>query len=458
MWLWLVLGVRLPPHPNEHESLPFLLDSDVVPFLQSHNRSVIMFGALHYDVAFVNYAIFHYSDRIGFAFANSSAMPAQCFTFPCIVAYAGERMLPLIQPAHSSAFFMNWCANVLNPTDFRLTIPEQVRLIFDGQIPTVFCVDCDSRPANVPLEAAFYIVPRSALLYFGLGSESGNSYLFHPSDHKFLQSDAKWENVHESPIMSGMDKVETKAYFCGYFLDMKETTGDTDSDILLRLAAKFGDNLTVVLTNEHEGCGIFGRGRLYRLAVPFFFMFKSGSVGGERWFIKGEGAHDYDQVESLVIGVLSGTEPYRYLNTTLPKQPPDPRFREVNALTVTDAVITPDKVTLLMVTSPWCPHCSELRPILKATSRLLDPSVVEFFWINGIGNDMPTVIPDYRGYPAMWMWPAGENYTEAVPFTRNRTIGTILSYIDELGQSKNFTMPEYNETELMAAVSSAEGD
>jgi hypothetical protein len=254
--------------------------------------------------------------------------------------------------------------------------------------------------------------------------------------------------------MCGADKVETKAYFCGYFLDMDETTGDIDSDILLRLAAQFGDNLTVVLTNVREGRGLFGRGRLYRLQVPFFFMFKSKNVSGERWFIAGDDAHDYDKVETLVTGVLAGTEPYRYLSTTVPEQAPDSRFREVNALTVTEAVIRPDKVTFLMVLSLLCPQCPELRLVLKATSRLLDPSVAEFFWINGIGNDMPTVIPDYRGYPALWMWPAGENYTEALPFTRNRTIGTILSYIEELGQNKNFTMPEYDETELMAAVRS----
>jgi hypothetical protein len=295
----------LLPHPTEPERLPFLLDPDVASLLQLHNRSVIMFGARHYDVDFVNYTIFHDSDRISFAFANSSALPLQCLTFPCMVASAGERMLPLIQPVHSISFFMNWCANVLDPTDFRLTIPEQVRLIFNGQVPTVFCVK--SRP-----EAMFYIIPRSALLYFGLGSDPGKSYLFRPADYKVLPYDGKWEKVQESPIMGGMDKVETKVYFCGYFFDSEETTGDTDSNILLRLAAKFGDNLTVALTSVSEGRGLFGSGRLYRLAVQFFFMFKLGSVGGERWFIEGEDAHDYDQVESLVARVLAGTEPCQY--------------------------------------------------------------------------------------------------------------------------------------------------
>jgi hypothetical protein len=82
-------------------------------------------------------------------------------------------------------------------------------------------------------------------------------------------------------------------------------------------------------------------------------------------------------------------------------------------------------------------------------ASLIDPAVVSFYWMNGQENDMPAVIPEYEGWPQLFLWPTGENYTNAVQFDDERTMDNLLAFIRDIGGSTEFKVPQYDPLELM---------
>jgi hypothetical protein len=186
MFLTLILSIRIKEFPSESSSLPVLSDSEVAEFLASHSHSVILYEDFRARIEFTNYGIAHYRDRIGFAIANTSAAPKSCTAFPCFTAYSGSTVLPLPQPTHFSSVFATWLAGLLDPSAIKLSIAEQVRRVFMDPDPSILCVECNERPAQVPDSVPVYLVPQSALGWFMLKTEPGTPYLYRPKDRSFI--------------------------------------------------------------------------------------------------------------------------------------------------------------------------------------------------------------------------------------------------------------------------------
>jgi hypothetical protein len=438
--------LRLLEHPTESESLPVLSASDIPSFLQSHNRSVILYVSSPIPICFMDYAIARYRDRIAFALANATSGPR-------FAAYSGDAPLPLLQPGHSAAAFATWCENVLEPGTFRLLLPEQFRDFLNGIENAVFCVDCDRHPEAVASSVPFFSVNQAALSFFKLPADRGALYLWRPRDRQLLPFLGDFDAESQTPILSARDaQVESKEFFCGYYIAPNEDTAVIDIEILLNLSAAFGDRLQVVATNLEDGNQLAVAGRLLRQPLPFFFMFRSGAIGPNRWWITDDEAHSWATVSSFVERVLNGSQPYTFLNSTFREHGPEVRWREVNSIVADKFLLNHNKVTLLMLITGWCALCRNFYIIGNYTSYLVDPDVVEFYWMHGETNDIPPVVPDFVGFPQLFLWPAGENYTKPVRFNGDRTVPNLFKFIEDNGGHPNFTPPEYDLSELNTRI------
>jgi hypothetical protein len=450
MLLGLVLALRLESHPSESESMLRLSESSITSFLSTRNHSVILYNFSLAGADFMNFGIARFRDRISFAFTDlSTNMPPSCTSLPCIVAYSRTDPIPLPQPNASSSLFAAWCESVLDPSAIRLSVPEQVRAALNRRDSLLFCVDCDRRPESVDASVPVYLVRHSALAAFGLPSDPGAVYLWRPRDRQFLPFHGNFAAESRSPILSMADHFETKEFFCGYFITADEEAAINDIGILIKLAGEFGDKLSVVTASRQDGKPIALPGRFHRHPLPFFFMFRSGQISPNRWFIPSERSHDYATVRAFVQRVIEGKQPYTFLNATLKFEPPTIRLRQVNALNAERLLLNKNKVTLLMILSSGCPICKKWFAMGDYAAGLIDPAIVSFYWMNGQENDMPAVIPDYEGWPQLFLWPAGDNYTTAVQFDDERTMDNLLAFIRDLGGSPEFKVPVYDPLELV---------
>jgi thiol-disulfide isomerase/thioredoxin len=222
--------------------------------------------------------------------------------------------------------------------------------------------------------------------------------------------------------------------------------------ILTAIGTRYAERLNVVMVANDEGKDLAEKGKLAKKQLPFFFMFNSSHIDGQRWFLVGEESHDLAKIDAFVQRVLAGTEPFTYTHSALPEQPPSVLFREVNALVVEQAVLKKDKATLLMLLTPSCPHCRNFKPIVNATANLLGTEKVEFYWMDANQNDMPPAIPEFKFFPTVFLWPAGENWTTPVTFDGEKTITGLVEFIKANCGIPDFVVPEYDKQELMKGV------
>jgi thiol-disulfide isomerase/thioredoxin len=358
-------------------------------------------------------------------------------------------VLPLPQPTHFSSVFATWLAGVLDPSAIRLSIPEQVRRVFMNLDPLILCVDCKVRLQEVPDLVPVYLVSQAAFGWFMLKTDPGTAYPYWPKDQSFISLGGNCAEESVTPILAATDKYDSKEFFCGYVLSQTESTADNDTMILTAIGTRYAERLNVVMVANDEGNEIAEKGKFARKQLPFFFMFNSNHVDEQRWFLVGEEPHDLAKV---VQRVVAGTEPFTSTHSTLPEQPPSFLFREVNGLVVEQAVLKKDKATLLMLLTPSCPHCRNCKPIVNTTANLLGIGKVEFYWMDANQNDMLPAIPEFKFFPTVFMWPAGENWTTPVTFYGEKTITGLVKFIKANCGIPDFAVPEYDEQELMRGV------
>jgi thiol-disulfide isomerase/thioredoxin len=277
-----------------------------------------------------------------------------------------------------------------------------------------------------------YLVSKDVFEIFNLNL-SDNIYLFRGKDRQLLPYKGDFVKESQTPIKRVPDNYKTKEYFCGYILGHDVNQSDIEIRNLISLSRVYGNVLDVVVFTVEEAKELIVTGRLSLFSAPFLFVFRSGAIEAGRWVLKGEDSLNYDQASDFLERVLNGTENFTVVSSEVPEQGPDVCLREVNALTITDAVLTDLQVTLLLITAHWCPHCREFRPIVDATAKALRQADVAFYWINAPTNDLPSFIPDASAYPRLFLWPAGEDYKRAVQYTGNRTVPDLMEFIKEKG-------------------------
>jgi hypothetical protein len=66
--------------------------------------------------------------------------------------------------------------------------------------------------------------------------------------------------------------------------------------------------------------------------------------------------------------------------------------------------------------------------LAKAADLLADKNV-KFYWMNEPPNDLPSFIPDHSGFPTLYLWPAGENYTQPITYGSAPELAELLDWI-----------------------------
>jgi thiol-disulfide isomerase/thioredoxin len=273
-------------------------------------------------------------------------------------------------------------------------------------------------------------------------------FLYRPKDRQLIPYKSGTDT--DTPIKNGADNYTGKEFFAGYYINPAQNATELDAEeqILLSLARKNSERFEFVIFGANEAKNVANVGKFEALAHPYIFAFRSANLSAGRWFLQGPEALDATQVELWLGRIADGAEEHSVLAAPLPDEGPDVRVREVNAVTAERSVISKERVTLLLSAATWCQHCRKFRPMLATVADLLRDYPVSFFWINTPNNDAPPVVPEHKGFPTLFIWPAGENYTKPVTFTGKQSVREVVAFIDA-NKGLSAPLPELNETEML---------
>jgi hypothetical protein len=208
--------------------------------------------------------------------------------------------------------------------------------------------------------------------------------------------------------------------------------GDCEEEVeLMRdIAGKHSENFAFVLLTREDGKVPVKAGKLWLLERPFIFAFQSQNLSGGRWFIEGEKAHNASYVDAWLTRIADGVEPFSLISAVFKEDPPEVKLRQVNALTVKEAVLRKDAPTVLLLLSSTCGSCHEFRPYAWAAVDLLEGYPIQFYWMEGPKNDIPdAIVPETDVYPKLYVWPAGDGYLTPVLYEGSNSVEGIVQFI-----------------------------
>ena len=234
--------------------------------------------------------------------------------------------------------------------------------------------------------------------------------------------------------------------------------GDEFVNVIVKLWKKLGNEIEYVVVNTEQWKEHARHFNLSKLTAPYFFALKfDDDQKPSRFFIQGENASHWDYVDAFVERVRSGEEPQRNISAVFAEEGPEVKFRQVGSEGIEEKLLSRDRVALLVLTASWCVHCRHFKPLLNVTAQFLANSYpnIDFFWIDGPKNDLPPVIPDFRGYPTLFMWPAGEKYQSPVSYEGGREFERLLTWIGSHSGLENFKIPEYDMEDIKERIREA---
>jgi thiol-disulfide isomerase/thioredoxin len=387
----------------------------------------------------MDYAIYRFRNSISFWAANSTLSPSWCPRHPCFIGYSEGNELQLEQPAFDPARFANWCERVLNPYAYRLVFPAQVREVLAGNDPVLLGVGLSDRPPEIGENVKFFLVEENAIESF-VENVSQGLYVYRPKDRQFVKFRGDFEAESRTLLFSGVDDYRKREFIAGYYPGENDSMTEMEIELLNEIAEGFGDRVSFVILQKKEARELLWNSRWADVDPGSLFVVRSVNVSAGRWILQAEEAHARDVVVGFLAAVLNGTRDCSLLYSVVADDPLEVHLREVNSLTVEKAVITRDDATLLLLTAEWCDHCKQFKPQVRQAAEILAGRKVKFYWMNEPKNDLPECIPDHPGMPALFLWPAGENYTRPLMYERSPDYRTLLAWIAANSGFPGFTI------------------
>ncbi|KAH0793326.1 Thioredoxin family protein [Histomonas meleagridis] len=432
-----LLAIRFPNPIGEATYLDEIDDSKIEEFIQSHNRSVIIFQKDNYVLDYMDYGIYRYRDQINIALASyEKSNLANCVFSPCIAAFSQGKHISNFAEYPTPTEFAGWLREIMNPKINNLEYPEQLRRFLSLKGAHIIGVDTEEVPQNIPEDETFYNTSSSLFKFFDMKVDKG-VYVYRFSDRQLIPYNGNFDDLKDSHLVNlNLFKSMEKPFFGGFITNDDNTTrAEEEISILDKLAVEFIDKANFVIADDYEGRSIIKKASLENAQAPYFFLLNSTDLGPNRWLIQNiQKQSNYTFIESFVRDAIDGKINFSKVSAQFPDEPPEVVFRQLTAVTFEEAVNQNDTDVLVVITAPWCGHCKHFKPVLNATAQMVvnKTDKIKFYWIDGTLNELPESFPNFDGYPTMFMWPAGKKRKEdVISFDEDRTIESIIKFLNE---------------------------
>ncbi|KAK8893498.1 hypothetical protein M9Y10_021920 [Tritrichomonas musculus] len=475
--LLFLLNVRIKVPIGQTSYIPFLEGKPLKNELSKNKRSIVFFSDPTSTLDFADFAIHEYKEQIKFIRSSISEGRTnyQCPDFsPCIRAFEKSKIIHIEIPTILQApQFLLWVKNSLTPGIINVSTPGHLHQLLIKHDPLIFeIVDQKKllskktfeRRKIIPENLTLYLTTQSIFKDINVTVENGY-YLFRPADHELLPLTEKQirSNVIEQLLLPSASSnvldinecnISQKAFLAGYMINETNSySSEVELKILKHLASKYSDQMHFTTLYGKPSELYKKASDLLTLPTPYFFIFNTSDIQGGRWLIYKDKVDDIEYVDNFVKRVLADEEYFTVISEDIPSYPgyqTEP-FKKIVADNFDDLVISNDNDVFVAFTAPWCPHCTNLKPILNETAYLLKDTKAKVYYIDGSKNDIPECVPSIEGYPTLYFWPAGKKDEAPIKYGGIKRFKDILNFINKTSTNP-IEIPPYNEDEIKERI------
>lgn len=425
-----------------YQKVPILSGPELKTFLQNSHRAVVFFlaGVLHVEEN--GYDILQFKSKIDIIESTKEeGLAYNCSAFPCIIPFADGISLNSAE-VDQPASFSEWLRYIISIDTIQINNSQQADTLLQGNGSFIFAVDYYSRPVTAPYGRTVYLIP-SILLH---GTVSKGIYNYDTALHTFTPI------IYEKPEIYEPEYINFNTEFIAGYMVPKYDIGDgIRHSILTDLSRKLHRNITFTMLSGPASKLFKRNGRLELYKPPYFFIFDLKERGKKRWIVRGPEMINSTYLYSFIKRVRKGKIPPTVISEPDPHESSIVLYRHLVASNFKKDIIddnTKDSVVLFI--TPWARRCPKYQFVFRRVASLLKDTQVRVYWFDASQNDIPSYVPEFCGFPAVFMWPANQKNAEPVLYTGKGKIQDALSFILEHA-SKKFAVPdkEHIETRLI---------
>jgi len=406
---------------------------DLILFRSRKNHSFIVFSDHRFVLDFMDFSITKFQENVGFAYASFNlSTEFGCTRAPCFCFFKGDDIISQENPPVHAIKFLTWINRLVTPTVRHIRTSIEVKELLSSKVPTVFLIGDQSIPNDLPQDVRVNFVPQAVFKDMGIDISAG-TYVYRPNDRELLPMDRPFKDLIRTSIRSSFGA--SKPYSAFFFTDDSNMDKAHAGVMLMnRLADKYEQfSFSILNTQIHED--IINRGSLKIVKAPFLVVFESNNISNNRWVVHNSEWSDDGYFFSLFDNISSKIQPYTLISKPEPVGQELLTFKELVADSFVERVTDPRYDVFVVFTAAWCHHCNSFKPILNETSTSLKDHPVRFYWMDGTENETPSIVPDFPGFPTMFLWPAN-NKSNPVQYDEERTSGGILKFINQYATHK----------------------
>ena len=417
--------------------------------IRTSPNTVVIFANPNVRIDFIDYGIKLYKDKITFIRApESEGEPYGCGKPPCIIPFEkGKQIFDLGTGPISAASFTIWLKFVLTPGFIEITSHEHLRILLEGHESFLIGVDYTSRPGKLPPGIIFYLASSKLFSEFNITIKKG-IYIYRPADRELLPFKGSLEKLLDTPIIdeTQINKSATE-YISGFAIDpLDDASSQLEIQLLKDLAPKYSGKTQMTLLYGESSLELLREAEIDGIPKPYFFTLVSNDISGGRWVIRDKSLiHNSTYIESLLDGIISGTEDFSFISEE-PPAPSDAPLKRAVGTTLESVVMREDKDVVVAFISSTDSDWMQSIPVLTIVARMYNGTDVEFYTIDGSLNDFPEFVPQVQQYPQIVMWPAGSK-GKPVVFEGFRAFETVMEFVQK-NAKKPLKAPQYEIEEI----------
>ena len=411
-------------------------------FIEAKNHSIVFINDdENPDYSFATFGIKHNRDYYEFAYTHKTVAPEyKCSVFPCIIPFHFGKRIGIDKAPNTPVSFAHWLKSLRSGYIQHVETAEELRLLFDATRSLIFSV-YDKEPQYLNrTDGTIYYTPISNWLNFKIKFDCNNEgpglYCYNPifktmdkTDEEHIPNCYNQSVIHPKGV-----KLTERKFLAGYFTDPYNTSMNEkiiENIKTLSSDADLKDFWFTIAQTGRQNQYLADAGQFAKGVPPFFFVLNTSDLKytKNRWCLsKEDQKFDINFIKAFLINISENKQPYSLLSEPIPTKRDQYQPNLIRAVTdnINDILFEPGKDVFLTVTASWCMHCHEFIPTLNQIANLL-VGKVEVVYIDGDLNELPSTIPDFSGYPAMFFY-HGINKT-GIRMEIHRDIDSILEYL-----------------------------
>ncbi|OHT01953.1 hypothetical protein TRFO_31089 [Tritrichomonas foetus] len=384
-------------------------ETNVTDFLKDNKPCVLIFAQNNISsFEYTNLALKRFAKHIKFAVGTDSAAKVLNIPkIPSIHLFVNGAPTSNFTGFSNSIAFSRWCQEIhQNATNSHIVYEyEDLRLILESRATVLLGVNSLKPPKEYKNDIRFIAVQSHAFSFFNISVQTGY-YIYRGIDRQLIRTSGNYNSYAKTPLVDvEKDDIKRKQYFCGFFMDiLNSSVASQEITLLQNLARKFPDFYFGPISGSvSRFMSTFGQ--LEYIKKPFLVVWNTSDISKNRWTLLGDEAHDVTTVESFLNDIKDGKREFNHISQTLNESLPENAYTLVHS-NFFKKIEEEKRCSLVLFYKTKTGFEYRFHNIINHSREILPE--IAFFTFDISKNDFPEGVPHTKSTPFMVLFKKNE--------------------------------------------------